>query len=246
MSGDTQRAMPRLAGLDLRRLFSTGRGRENLAIAVVAAILGVLVVGQLRGQAGVPGLSNLSTQELTLLIANLNTRNEQLRTEVASLQQQAAQLDSAKANGQTTVEQLESDLARIRAWSGATGLTGPGVAISIRGVIGADAVEDLLNELGNAGAEAIVIENVRVVPGVVVAGPPGGLSVEDSALGDTFEIRAIGSQEILIGTLTRAGGVVSQLGVAWPDVRISVTPLSSISAPPTSRNLIPSHGQPRL
>lgn len=246
VSGDAQPAVARLAGANLRRLFSAGRGRENLAIAVVAAILGLLVVGQLRGQAGVPGLSNLSTQELTLLIANLNTRNEQLRTEVASLQQQAAQLESAKANGQTAVEQLESDLARIRAWSGATGLTGPGVEISIRGVIGADAVEDLLNELGNAGAEAIVIEDVRVVPGVVVAGPPGGLSVENSALGDTFEIQAIGSQEILVGTLTRAGGVVSQIGVAWPDVRISVTPLSSIAVPATTRNLIPSHGQPRL
>jgi uncharacterized protein YlxW (UPF0749 family) len=239
-------AARRLPAFNVRGLFSAGSRRQNLAVAVVAAILGILAVGQLRGQAGVPGLSNLSTQELTLLIANLSTRNEQLRTEVASLQQQAASLDASKANGQTTVDQLRSDLAKIRAWSGATGLTGPGVAISVRGAIAADAVEDLLNELGNAGAEAIVVAGVRVVPGIVVAGPPGGLSVENTALGDAFEIQAIGSPEILVGTLTRAGGVVAQVGVAWPDVRISVTPLTSISAPATSRDLIPSHGQPRL
>jgi uncharacterized protein YlxW (UPF0749 family) len=238
--------MNRIAGANIRALFAAASRRQNLAVGVVAAILGLLAVGQLRGQAGVPGLSNLSTQELTLVIANLNTRNEQLRTEVASLQQQAATLDAAKSNGQTTVEQLRSDLAKIRAWSGATGLTGPGVAITVRGVIGADAVEDLLNELGNAGAEAIEVAGVRVVPGVVVAGPAGGLSVENTALGDSFEIDAIGSQEILVGTLTRAGGVVSQVGVAWPDARISVTPLTSISVPASSRNLLPSHGQPRL
>jgi len=227
-------------------LFSVGRRRENLAIAVVAAILGLLAVGQLRGQAGVPGLSNLTTQELTLLIANLNTRNEQLRTEVAGLEQQATALDAARANGQSSVEQLRTDLARIKAWSGVTGLTGPGIEITVQGAVGADAVEDLINELGNAGAEAIVIAGVRVVPGVVVAGPPDGLSVENTALGEAFEIQAIGSREILLGTLTRAGGVVDQVGVSWPDARISVTPLASISAPPTTRTLVPGHGQPRL
>ena len=232
--------------LDRIRRFGPVRRRDQLAITLVAAILGLLAVGQLRGQAGVPGLSNLSTQELTLVIANLNARNDQLRDEVAALEQQAATLQAATTGSQTTVDQLQSDLARIRAWSGATGLHGPGVEISIRGPIGGDAIEDLLNELGNAGAEAVAIDDVRVVPGVVVAGPPGGISVENSALGDPFTIRAIGSQEILLGSLTRAGGVVSQIGVSYPDAQLTVTPLDAITVPATTRSLLPSHAQPRL
>jgi uncharacterized protein YlxW (UPF0749 family) len=220
--------------------------REQLTIAAVAAILGILVIGQLRGQAAVPGLSDLSTQELTLVIANLNTRNEQLRTEIAGLEQQAASLQSARANGQTTVDQLESDLARIEAWSGATGLTGPGISISVRGPIGGDGIEEVLNELRNAGAEAIAVADVRVVPGVVVAGAPGALSIENAALGDIFEIRAIGSPEILVGTLNRAGGVIAQVGATYPDARLSVTPLEAVAIPASARNLIPSDGQPRL
>ena len=220
--------------------------REQLTIAAVAAILGILVIGQLRGQAAVPGLSTLSTQELTLVIANLNTRNEQLRTEIAGLEQQAATLQSARANGQTTVDQLEGDLARIQAWSGAIGLTGSGISISVRGAIGGDGIEDVLNELRNAGAEAIAVADVRVVPGVVVAGAPGALSIENTALGDVFEIRAIGSPEILVGTLTRAGGVIAQVGATYPDARLSVTPLETVALPASTRNLIPSDGQPRL
>ena len=220
--------------------------REQLTIAAVAAILGILVIGQLRGQAAVPGLSTLSTQELTLVIANLNTRNEQLRTEIAGLEQQAASLQSARANGQTTVDQLEGDLARIQAWSGAIGLTGSGISISVRGAIGGDGIEDVLNELRNAGAEAIAVADVRVVPGVVVAGAPGALSIENTALGDVFEIRAIGSPEILVGTLTRAGGVIAQVGATYPDARLSVTPLGTVALPGSTRNLIPSDGQPRL
>jgi uncharacterized protein YlxW (UPF0749 family) len=222
------------------------RPANQLTIGAVAAILGLLVVGQLRGQGTVPGLSNLSAQELTTLVANLNAHNEQLRNEVAGLEQQATSLQAAKANGDTTVGQLRSDLARIEAWSGAIGLTGPGVVISVRGAIGGDGVEDLLNELKNAGAEAIVVADVRIVPGVVVAGAPGALSLENTALPDVFEIRAIGSPEILVGTLTRAGGVIAEIGATYPDARVSVTPLDSVEVPASTRDLIPSHGQPRL
>jgi uncharacterized protein YlxW (UPF0749 family) len=220
--------------------------RDQLTIAAVAGILGLLVIGQLRGQAAVPGLSNLSAQDLTLLIANLNARNDQLRNEVAGLEQQTSTLQSARSNGQTTVDQLEGDLARIQAWSGAIGLTGPGISISVQGSIGGDGVEELLNELRNAGAEAIAVGDVRVVPGVVVAGAPGALSVENTALADVFEIRAIGSPEILVGTLTRAGGIIAQIQATYPNARISVTPLESVAIPPTTRDLIPSDGQPRL
>ena len=220
--------------------------RSQLTIAAVLGILGILVIGQLRGQAAVPGLAALSAQELTLVIANLNTRNDQLRTEIASLDQQAKALESATANGQTTVDQLRADLARIRAWSGATGLSGPGISISVRGPIGGDGVEDILNELRNAGAEAIVVGDVRVVPGIVVAGAPGAISIENTALSDVFEIRAIGSPEILLGTLTRAGGVIAQIVATYPHAQVSVTPLTRVEIPASTRSLIPTHGQPRL
>jgi uncharacterized protein YlxW (UPF0749 family) len=225
--------------------FGRNRG-EQLSIGVVAAILGILVVGQLRGQAAVPGLAGLSAQELTLVVANLNTRNSQLRDEIAALEQQASALEASTAKGETTVDDLRTDLARIRAWSGSLGLSGPGVTISVRGPIGGDGVEDLLNELRNAGAEAIAIGDVRVVPGVVVAGAPGSLSVENSGLPEVFEIRAIGSPEILVGTLTRAGGVIAQIGATYPDARVSVTPLETVEIPASARNLTPSHAQPRL
>jgi uncharacterized protein YlxW (UPF0749 family) len=87
---------------------------------------------------------------------------------------------------------------------------------------------------------------VRVVPGVVVAGAPGALSIENTTLGDVFVIRAIGSPEILVGTLTRAGGVIAQIGATYPDARLSVTPLETVALPASLRNLIPSDGQPRL
>jgi uncharacterized protein YlxW (UPF0749 family) len=219
---------------------------SRLTVAVVAAVLGLLVVGQLRGQANVPGLSALSATELTQLIANLSAGNDRLRDEVAELSQREQTLSAAENRGETTVDDLTEDLAAIRAWSGVTAVAGPGVAVTVRGGIGADGIDDLLNELRNAGAEAISIEGVRMVSGVVVAGAPGALSVGDQALGETFEIRAIGSPQILTGTLTRTGGVIAQIGAAYPLAAITVTPVDRLTLPATDRSLAPTYAEPRL
>ena len=222
------------------------RSRHRWTITVVAAILGVLVVAQLRSQAANPGLSNLSSQELTLVIANVNTRNEGLRSEVADLERRVASLTDAHDRGVSALGQLRSDLAALEAWAGLTPVIGPGVSIRVTGEIGGEGVEDLLNELRNAGAEATAVEDVRVVPGTVVYGGPGALSVENTPLLDGFEIRAIGSPQILTGTLTRAGGVIAQLTATYEGLSISVTPLDAVSIPASERDLVPGHGTPSL
>ena len=222
------------------------RPSSRLSVAVVAGLLGILAVGQLRGQAGVPGLSALTATELTQLIANLTTGNDQLRDTIAELSGQEAHLVEARDRGDTTVDELKADLARIRAWAGLTAVTGQGIAITVRGPIGGDGMEELLNELRNAGAEAIAIDGLRVVTGTVVAGAPGALSVENQALGDAFEIRAIGSPQILTGTLTRTGGVIALIGATYPDARLTVTPLDTMTLPATDRQIGPVDAQPRL
>jgi uncharacterized protein YlxW (UPF0749 family) len=219
---------------------------SRLTVAGVAALLGILAVGQLRGQAGVPGLSALSATELTQLIANLTTGNDLLRDEIADLTRQEAHLTDAHLRGETTVGELTADLARIRAWAGLTAVTGQGIAVTVRGQIGGDGIEELLNELRNAGAEAIAVDGVRIVAGTVVAGAPGALSVENAAIGEAFEIRAIGSPQILTGTLTRTGGVISLIGTTYPDASLTVTPVDTMTLPATQRVLGPVDAQPRL
>jgi uncharacterized protein YlxW (UPF0749 family) len=222
------------------------QGANRWAVGLVAVLLGILAVGQLRGQAGVPGLSNLTAQELGVLVANLNAQNEQLRGEISTLEHQQSDLAAAKDRGESAVEQLDADLAKIRAWAGITGLSGPGVTISVQGTIGSQGVQDLVNELRNAGAEGIAIAGVRLVAGVVVTGGPGRLAIDGTPLGAAFDIRAVGSPQILTGTLTRAGGVIAQLATTDPGAQVTVTPADTIELPPTTHDLRPTDAHPRL
>jgi uncharacterized protein YlxW (UPF0749 family) len=226
---------------------SLGAPRSQALVAAVAFILGILVVVQIRSQAGNNTLAAMSSQDLTFLVANLNTRNDQLRGEIATLQSQLAALESGGSLGATSVNEIRAEIARIRAWAGLDPVGGRGIEITVSGPITASAVEDLVNELKNAGAEAIAVEDVRVVPGTVFGGGAGGggLSVDDTALGDPFTIQVIGTPDTLTGSLARAGGIIAQLAATDPDATIDVEEATEMVLPATTRNLVPSHGLPR-
>jgi uncharacterized protein YlxW (UPF0749 family) len=226
-----------------------GRGRGPLAVALVLAILGFLVVVQARSQAQDQGLAQLSVQDLTELVANVTTRNNQLRQEVATLAQQQQQVQSAAQRGDTSTSQIRSDLEHVRAWSGVLGITGQGVQVTVNGALPAAGVGQLVNELHNAGAEAIAINGVRVVPGVVVAGDPGSLTIGGKPLigtTGTLVLAAVGQPETLAGSLSRAGGLIAQLTSQYPTVSVRVDPEDLIQVPPTDRSLTPVLGRPRL
>lgn len=215
-------------------------------MAVVAFVLGLLVVIQLRTQASGEAFAGLSSQDLTVLVANLNDRNDQLRGEVATLETELATLQANTDHGEASVDELRADLRRVRLYAGIDPATGPGVLIVVRGPIDGPGVEDLVNELRNAGAEAMAIGDTRLVPGVVVVGPAGVSEVDGLPLDDPFELTAIGAPDKLTGSLTRSGGIIAQLAATQPEVEVEVTPLDRIDVPATGRELVPSHGRPRL
>ena len=166
--------------------------RSQIALAALALLLGFLLVVQVRAQQAGTGLEAQSSQDLTLLIANLTTRSDSLRAELADLQRQLDAMSAARARGETSVGQLRVDLERVRVWAGLEPAAGPGVRIAIGGPVPAVAIADVVNELRNVGAEAIAIDGVRVVAGSAIAGPVGGLSIDNTPLARPVEIIAIG------------------------------------------------------
>lgn len=222
------------------------RRRNQVTIAVVMFLLGLLAVNQRNTQLSSAAFAGLSSQDLTVLVANLDDRNDQLRTEVATLERELAALSQNTQRGDLSVDELEADLRRVRLYAGIDPATGPGVTITVRGPIDGPGIEDLVNELRNAGAEAMALDDVRLVPGVVAIGPAGSVMLESDALADPFTLSAIGAPDKLTGSLTRPGGIIAQLSATQPEVSVDVTPLDRIAVPATERELVPSHGHPRL
>jgi uncharacterized protein YlxW (UPF0749 family) len=219
---------------------------NQLTIAAVMFVLGLLVIVQLQTQASGAAFAGLSSQDLTVLVANLNDRNDQLRREVATLEQNLSILTQNAERGDASIDELRADLRRVRLYAGMEPATGAGVVLTIHGPINGPGVEDLTNELRNAGAEAIALGSTRIVPGVIVSGEAGSSQIGDERLPDPLVLVAIGPPDKLTGSLTRSGGIIAQLSATQPDVVVEVTPVDRIEVPASDRNLIPVSGRPLL
>jgi len=125
-------------------------------------------------------------------------------------------------------------------------VSGSGIRITVNGPLPGDAVELLLNELRNAGAEAAAIGGVRIVPGVVATGPAGAVVVRGVPLGNPAVLTAVGQPQVLAGSLGRAGGPIAQLNARFPDVVIAVVAVDLVTVPATDRDLTPQLARPRL
>jgi len=218
----------------------------RIALTLVLFLLGFLVVAQLNAQNADKGLTALSVSELTELVANVTTRNNQLRDEIATLERQHDAVSAAVNRGDTSVGQIRSDLNRVLGWSGALPVSGPGVVVTLRGPVPGDAIELLMNELRNAGAEATAIGDIRIVPGMVASGPEGSVVVRGVPLADPIVITAVGQPQVLAGSLSRSGGPIAQLSARFPSLRVEIGTVDLVHVPATDRDLTPALGKPRL
>jgi uncharacterized protein YlxW (UPF0749 family) len=219
------------------------RRMAQLSLFAVAVLSGMLLVGQLRSQARPIELSSLPAAELSTLIEALSTRNAELRTGLADLREQVRDYQLAEAQGQSALDVTRADLERLLSFSGVDPVRGQGIEVTVDGDLDAIAVNDLINELRNAGAEAIALDNVRLTAGSVAVRGAGSLEIDGVAFGRDFAIRAIGSPEGLQAALERPGGIISQLEL-FVAATITIEQLPDLRLPATSRDLAPQVGQP--
>ena len=129
-----------------------------IAVTVVALFLGVLAVTQIQAQEVYSRSLQLETPaSLTTLIANLSERNNAIREESLDLRHRADTARDAIANGKGSLVEAERQLSQLSVFAGMSAVTGGGITVRIDGAFDERALSDLVNELRNAGAEAIAV-----------------------------------------------------------------------------------------
>ena len=125
---------------------------------------------------------------------------------------------------------LLQELSEAKILAGLTAIEGPGVIVTLRD--GADnVIHDsnlliVLNELRDAGAEALSLNQQRIVATSEVRCAGSIVSVNNVRCGAPFIIQAIGDPQVLFSALFLNGGVVDSLE-AW-DIHVTVEMSDSI------------------
>ena len=213
------------------------------SLFVVAVLIGVLGVGQLNSQARPAEISSLSAQDLSTLIETLTTRNRALRTGLADIREQLREYQVSGPQSQSALQVSREDLRRITAFGGLAAVGGQGIVMDVDGDLDAIALNDLVNELRNAGAEAIAVDGVRITARSVAIQGPSSLQVDGVDVGRQFTLRAIGSPDGLLGAMQRPGGIISQLKL-FISATIQIRQAASVVLPASIVSLLPTVGKP--
>ena len=211
-------------------MMRTNRGA--IAAAVVALFLGLLAATQFRSQDVYSRSLQLETpSSLTTLIANLSERNNALRDEIFDLRLRVEAAQDAVASGKGTLTEGERQLTQLKVFTAQSAASGPGISVKIDGVFDERALSDLVNELRNAGAEAIAVNEMRVGPRSYFTAAPGGIGVDGRPLRGPWTVRAIGSPEVIYVAMTRTGGIIGQFELIYSRTRFSVSRESVVDLP---------------
>jgi uncharacterized protein YlxW (UPF0749 family) len=218
------------------------RNVAQVSLFAVGLLVGLLLIGQLRSQERPTQISSLSAQELSQLIETLSSRNSELRTALSDQRDTLREYEAAGPVGQSALQVSREDLRRIAAFGGLAPVMGQGISLEVEGDLDAIALNDLLNELRNAGAEALAVDQIRITARSVAVQGPTSLLIDGVSVGRRFTLRAIGSPEGLLSTIERPGGIIPQLE-QFIDASIVASQSDDLDLPATQADLTPQVAQ---
>lgn len=203
---------------------------SQLSLTIVAIVLGILLVMQLRTQGKIAkSVAAQSATDQATIISNLYESNLNLRKEVDKLRSELYDYDGSL--GQSDLTAMIRELNKLRIANGLSEVSGPGVQLTVSANLKQEDLQDLINELRNAGAEAIAVNGKRVVVRTAVSAADSTLYIDGEPIGPPYVLLAIGHQDTLERALVRKGGLVTYLQNTYTDATIAVLKREKITLP---------------
>jgi uncharacterized protein YlxW (UPF0749 family) len=216
--------------------------RAHLLAALLLGLLGFSLVVQAR-QTQSENLSSLNQSQLVRLLDDVTHKAERLDTAARELQQTSQELRTGSDKAAAAEKATKARLEVLGILAGTLPAQGEGITLTIddpQGIVDDAQLLDTVQELRDAGAEAIQLGTVRVVAStsfVDAQGDGGGVVVDGTTLKAPFTFTVIGDPDTLSTALDIPGGVLETLrqGQAHGTVRsldeLTVTAIHQVRRP---------------
>jgi len=156
---------------------------------------------------------------------------------VSALKLQLLDLQTSTRNDEAAAKAAQEQLQSLEVLAGTVPVTGPGVSLAIDdpdGSVGYDTMIDVVQELRDAGAEAIAVNGLRVGVTSAFATKDGKVTLDDVPVTAPFTVAAIGAPSTLEGGLKIPGGALDALG-SLKDVSTDLERSAKLDLPPLAR-----------
>ena len=207
-----------------------GQLTNQLAVTVICFLVGLLAVMQFRTQGRIRNLEQaLNPPDQAQVISNLVETNTNLRREVQAREGRVAAYEAQA--GENNLEILVAELNRMKLVNGLIEASGSGIQVEVTGRITTQDMQDLINELRNAGSEGIAVNGRRVVVNSILARRGEDLVLDGATLTAPYILHAIGHPETLERAVERKGGLIPMLRYNNPHLTIQVTTQDKLILP---------------
>jgi uncharacterized protein YlxW (UPF0749 family) len=216
----------------------TSRAGGPVLVVAAAAVAGFLLIGQLQGDR--PEANPLEAEnegDLARILAGLNSQADALQAELADLKVQLNELRRSSESEEASAEAVHQQLDSLEVLAGTSAVAGPGVVMTIndpQASVTYDAMIDIVQELRDAGAEAIAVNGSRIGVATALAERDGHVVVDGRSLSSPFRVVAIGQATTLEGGLNIPGGAVDAV-TALKGVRVEVQKQAKVDIPALAR-----------
>lgn len=195
-------------------LWRAGRPRASRAqffVAVLCALVGFALIVQVR-QTNVEGLAALSQSDLVRILDETTQRATELEREAAALERTHQELLTGSDQQQAALDAATKTATTLGILSGRLPAQGPGIELTISEsdqTIPAQTLFNLLEELRNAGAEAIQVNDHRVVASTYFVDTADGVEIDGTLLTPPYRWLAIGDPTVVTPALEIPGGAMA-------------------------------------
>jgi len=188
--------------------------RGQLIVAVLCAVLGFAVAAQVRSNDRDTKFATARQDELVGILGDLSQRSDRLRSDIRDLDATKSGLER-DTQGQAALEDARRRSSTYGILAGTVPATGPGIELTVndpQSRVRAASLLDTLEELRDAGAEVVQVDDVRVGVSTYFTDASDGAVIADGrSLARPFRFLAIGDPHTLATALNIPGGVLRTL-----------------------------------
>lgn len=187
----------------------------RLAVALACGLLGFLLVAQVRATESVGDRLHVERQEdLARILSELSSQSDRLQQEVAGLRLTLVEFETSAEREELARRSLQRRLDDLRVLTGVVPVEGEGVILTIQDPqleVTQDAFVDVVQEFRDAGAEAIAIDDVRLVVNSAFTTRNDRVLVDRTLLEPPYRVVAVGPAATIATALGIPGGAIDSL-----------------------------------
>lgn len=187
-----------------------GKLTLTVTIGLVVLIFTAVLFIQFKtiNQTDITSLENMREDELKSEISNFKQKSEELKKELQETNTKISEYNETIATGKEASELLTKEIEGQNNLLGKNAVKGSGVIITLKDTIAkkitGEDIRALLNELKMAGAEAISVNNQRIVyDSYVVDIGDTYISINGTRIVSPYEVKAIGNPTYLESGLSQ-------------------------------------------